>query len=192
MLMDGRLPGSEPVLPEYHLTVVPTAELAESAKREIVDLCTRAFEEDFGDLFELVAFAVSPVHVQARIGGNLVGHAMWSERTIFLADGTTVAAAYLDAVAIDPAYQNRGLGSVVIKRLMAEVHGFALGCLSTNRPNFYARLGWELWTGPKAVSSENWIQPTPEETVMIHRTANSPAINPGSLLVVESRPGDSW
>ena len=191
-MTDGRAQLPDAGLRPDQLTVTPTAALSEPAKREIIDLCSRAFDEDFGELFDLVAFAVSPVHVQARIDGKLVGHAMWSERPLYLAGGTTVNAAYLDAVATDPAYQNRGIGSAVVKRLMVEVRGFALGCLSTNRPNFYARLGWELWTGPKAVQTEHGIQPTPDETVMVYRTPRSPAIDTSSLLVVKSRRGGSW
>ncbi|HVB64575.1 MAG TPA: GNAT family N-acetyltransferase [Nitrolancea sp.] len=192
MTIDGHMLDSDVDLSSLQLSVLPTAALSESVKIEIVDLCTRAFDEDFSELFPLVAGAVAPMHVLARLNGKLVSHAMWSERPLFLADGTTVVSAYLDAVATDPAYQDIGLGSVVINRLQHEIRGFAIGCLSTNRPNFYARLGWEIWTGAKAVRTAHGIEPTPDDIVMIYRTACSPEIDIGSLLLANARRSGNW
>jgi len=190
--MDGNVSEQNDKLAGLEISVMPTAALTEQEKLEIVDLCTRAFNEDFSELFPLVAGAVAPMHVLARLNGKLVSHAMWSERPLFLADGTTVISAYLDAVATDPAYQNIGLGSVVINRLQHEIRGFALGCLSTDRPNFYARLGWEIWTGPKGVRTAHGIEPTPDDIVMIYRTACSPEIDIGSLLLANARRSGNW
>ena len=173
--------------PNIRLTVSPTSSVSEREKYEIVDLCNRAFIQEFSELFSLVANAVAPMHVQARIDGRLIGHAMWSERSLFLADGTILTAAYVDAVATDPAFQNRGFGSIVMRRLIAEIQGFAVGCLATNRPSFYTRLGWERWTGPKGVKTEREVRLTPNETVMIFRTAHSPVLDTNCLLVVENR-----
>lgn len=181
-----------PDQPNCRLTVSPTASLSEAEKTEIVDLCTQAFDQDFDELFDLVANAVAPMHVQARIDRRLISHAMWSERSLFLADDNTLTAAYVDAVATDPAFQNRGFGSIAMRRLIAEVQSFALGCLATNRPSFYTRLGWELWTGPKGVRTEHRVRRTPDETVLILRTANSPALDTNRLLVIEDRRGDPW
>ncbi|HEX3721222.1 MAG TPA: GNAT family N-acetyltransferase [Nitrolancea sp.] len=161
-------------------------------KSEIVELCNRAFIQDFGELFDLVANAVAPMHVQARIDGRLISHAMWSERTLHFADGTTLTAVYVDAVATDPAFQNRGFGSIVIRRLNAAIQGFALGCLATNRPSFYTRAGWERWTGSKGVKTESGVRLTPDETVMIFRTAHSPKLDTNCQLVIENRRGDPW
>ena len=130
------------------LSVSPTRDLDEATRLEIVDLCNRAFETDeFNEVFELIADSVDPMHVLGRIDGRLVGHATWSTRRLWIAEGMHFRCAHLDGVATDPSLQNRGIGTAVIKRVMTEIATFDIGTLSTERQSFYARLGWQRWKG---------------------------------------------
>ncbi len=174
------------------VTVVPTAALTPAKKATITDLCTRAFGQDFASLFDLIAQSVGSMHVLAHSAGALIGHAVWSEREIYPSGGAPLHTAYVDAVATDPAYQGRGIGSSVITRLMAEVRGFDLGALSTGRVPFYARLGWERWHGPTAVRTANGDEATPEEPVMIWRTPQTPPLDTYTSLAVAWRAGQPW
>lgn len=91
--------------------VAPTDALTAADKAEIVAVCTRAFQQDFAALFDYIK---QSMHVLARIDGALVGHATWSERWLHPQGVAALHTAYVDAVATDPAYQGRGIGSSVI------------------------------------------------------------------------------
>src|SRR5579872_3300794 len=150
------------------LAVVTLADLTTRQKEEIVALCSRAFaEEDFGTLFELVS---GSTHILAWLERRLVGHALFGERRLQPEGLPELRTAYVDAVATDPELQGRGIGSAVMERLAASIRDFEFGGLSTERPSFYARLGWERWPGPLAVRGPDGIVETPDDIVMILRT----------------------
>jgi aminoglycoside 2'-N-acetyltransferase I len=171
------------------LSTATTGDLSADDKDEIVALCTRAFEEDFSSLFHFVQAAD---HVVAYLDGRLVGHAVWSTRWLQTEGTELLRTAYVDAVATDPDLWGRGIGSAVIERLAEETAGYDLRALSTDRPTFYERLGWQRWLGPIAVRKEDEIVPTPDETVLIRPTPRSPHIDHRSLLTAEWRGGQPW
>jgi aminoglycoside 2'-N-acetyltransferase I len=171
------------------LSIVPTRDLSLPTKAEIVALCTRAFDRDFGNLFDFVS---DSLHVLAHQGNVLVGHACWAMRRLQPEGHDALNAAYVDAVATAPAYQRHGIGSAVIGRLNREIRPYALGGLSTQRVSFYQRLGWERWSGPTAVRAATGLIPTPEDTVMILRTPVTPSLDISTLLIADWRDGDPW
>lgn len=71
---------------------------------------------------------------------------------------------------------------------------FELGALSTGRPGFYRRLGWETWRGPTFVRTRNGLERTPDEDglVMVRFTLAMPAIDIAAPLSCEWRRGDVW
>src|SRR5579864_3230979 len=99
-------------VPALQLTIAPTGALEPSVKAAIVDVCTRAFAEDFSSLFDLVEDAQ---HVLANQEGRLVGHACWTTRWLQPEGCPPLRTAYVDAVAVDPACQGRGLGSAMLR-----------------------------------------------------------------------------
>lgn len=171
------------------LSVVKTANLNSSEKDEIVALCTRAFAEDFSRLFQ---FVQSCDHVLAHLDERLIGHAVWSTRRLQPAGFGLLRTAYVDAVATDPDFGRRGIGSAVMRKLAEETQDYHLRALSTTVPAFYVRLGWEHWSGPTGARRDGEIIRTPDETVMILRTPNSPSFDLHSLLTVEWRDGEVW
>jgi aminoglycoside 2'-N-acetyltransferase I len=171
------------------LSVVPTHALSQLMKTTIVALCTRAFERDFGNLFD---FVTNSTHVLAHQESVLVGHACWAARRLEPEGYGLLTAAYVDAVATEPEFQERGIGSAVIARLNAEVASYPLGGLSTQRVTFYERLGWERWYGPTAVRAATGLIPTPDDTVMILRTPTTPPLDTTRLLIGDWRDGQPW
>ncbi len=173
-----------------HLTVRATADLTLAERDHIVALCTRAFEQDFADLFD---FVTNSMHVLAYRENRLIGHACWTTRWLQPDGHPALRTAYVDAVAIDPADQGQGIGSAVMRRVADEARDFALNALSsTQAVGFYERLGWERWRGPTAVRTPQGVVPTPEDTVLILRTATTPALDTAGLLIADPRGGQPW
>jgi GNAT superfamily N-acetyltransferase len=184
--------------PRPRLVVRPMAELSPADRAAIVALCTAAFDRDFAGLFDLVP--PSSTHILAYAAGELAGHACWMPRRLQPAGLPPLRAAYVDAVATHPAHQGRGVGSAVLRCLAAGTRDYQLRALSTARPSFYARLGWELWHGPTAVratpgehnESTDGLLPTPNDTVMILRTPRTPPLDRDALLIANWRAGQPW
>lgn len=172
------------------ITVSPTRDLDEHTRTEIIDLCNAAFnQEGFNVLFQVVEGSTDPMHVLARLDGRLVGHGVWSTRRVWLEDGTELKTAYLDAVATLPSGQRRGIGSAVVRRITDEIRGYDIGCLSTERISFYQHIGWELWTGERAVKTATGeIEPMTGDILMISRTVHTPPLDTNTRLTIEWRP----
>lgn len=173
-----------------HLTVAGVAALTPDEKGQIVALCSAAFDEDFGNLFDVLS--ASSVHLLARAGGQLVSHACWSTRWLQPGGLAPLRTAYVDAMATLPAHQGRGLGSLVMRRLAEEIRGYEIGGLCPARLSFYERLGWERWRGPTALRAGDGLRHTPDETVMILRTPRTPPLDLEALLTIEWRAWEPW
>ena len=171
------------------LCVVPGGDLTPAEREAIIELCSRAFEEDYRPL---LAQMQDPVHVLAYHGGALASHALWITRLLQQGDGPLLRCAYVEGMATEPAWQRRGLGSAVMRRLAAEIGGYDLGALCTGSPGYYARLGWELWRGPLYARTATGLEPCDEEGVMILRTRHTPPLDLDGPLSVEWRPLEVW
>ena len=168
--------------------------LDRDARNEICVLCTLAYDENFEALFDLLPFST---HVLARgSNGQLVSHAAWVTRLLQPDGHDPLKTAYVEAVATDPRFTGRGLGSAVMRRLIDAVveRDYELAALSPSDSDFYERLGWELWRGPLAIRTDRGLEPTPvEEEVMIFRLPRTPpTIDLTTLLTAEYRAGDLW
>jgi aminoglycoside 2'-N-acetyltransferase I len=157
---------------------------------EICELCTEAYEEDFIGAFE----ALGPgVHVIGRFEGRIVSHAMWVDRALQPGRRTPLRTAYVEAVATKRRFQGRGFASQILTHLAQEIRSYELGALSPSDDGFYARLGWQLWCGPLFIRTDGGLDPTPEESVMILRLANTPVdLDLNEPLSAEWREGELW
>jgi aminoglycoside 2'-N-acetyltransferase I len=172
-----------------HLCAVPAADLAPAERDAIVELCSRAFEEDYRPF---LAQMQDPVHVLAYYEGVLASHALWVTRWLQQGDGPLLHCAYVEGMATEPVLRRRGLGSAVMRRVAAEIGDYDVGALCTGSPGYYARLGWELWRGPLYVRTATGLQRCDEEGVMILRTAQTPPLGLDEPLSVEWRPLEVW
>lgn len=178
------------------LDVIPASQLTAGECDEIIDLCSRAYEEDF-EVYRALLFQ-NAVHVRGWIDDVLVTHALWLTRWLQLETGTMLKTAYIEAVATDQAFRNRGYASRVMRRVAAEIQDFDIAGLSPFSERYYARLGWEKWRGPLLIRQNGKLLPTPpdedgdEECLMILRLPKTPDLDLDSPISIEWREGEVW
>ena len=173
------------------LLITPTTLLDTSERAAIVALCTASFEQDFASLFDLVP--PTTTHIRAFLDDRLVGHACWAPRPLQIGAGPILTAAYVDAVATDRTRQGRGIGSAVLTRFAEETSTAPLRALSTERVSFYTRLGWQHWRGRVAVRTADGLLDTPDDTLLILPSAQTPSLDLNGLLIGEPRSsGHHW
>ncbi len=161
-----------------------TKDVNEAERSVIVRLCTEAHHTDFGPLFSFLP--PDGLHVLAYDDHRLVSHAVVTTRWIQSDTLPLLKTAYVDAVAIDPAYQRKGIGSSVMRHLASVIQDHELACLETERVSFYAQLGWEEWRGPLAGRKGTELMPTPDQKgIMILRLTRTPPLDLNSSLTVE-------
>ena len=165
--------------------------MAATVRRAVLDVCSRAYAEDFEPYLRLLSAAT---HLLGRIDGELVTHAAWVERELHSPPTGTLRTAYVEAVATRPEWQGRGFASSLLSRIPALVADFDLAALAPSREAFYARLGWERWRGPLAYRQpDGTIVATPEEVVMIYRLPRTPStLDPAGPLSTGWRPLEVW
>jgi len=170
-----------------------TEELDADMRKAIVNLCVAAHqEEDFKNLFSYIS--AGGLHFLALEGEQLVSHASVSTRWLQPEGYPLLKTAYVDAVATWPASQGRGYGSEVMKCLANRIdEEYVIGCLETERVEFYLRLGWELWRGPLAGRNKQGLIPTPEQQgIMVLRLSQTPTLDLDSLLTIEDQGARIW
>jgi aminoglycoside 2'-N-acetyltransferase I len=173
---------------ELTYSLVPGARLTLDERREILALCSRAFETNYTPIYSKFS---DPVHVLARLEGVLVSHALWNTRWLQCGDGPILRTAYVEAVATDPPYQGRGFATGIMRELQAHIGDYKLGSLSPSIYGFYERLGWEYWRGPVSIRTQIGLLSTPYE-IMVLRLQHTPALDLDSSLSAEWRPGELW
>ena len=171
------------------LAVIEDRDLSSTDRAAVIDLCSRAFETDFAPLFNTFH---EPTHVLAKLDGVLVSHALWVTRWLQAGSGLLLRTAFVEAVATDPAYQGRGYSTQVMQTLQAAIADYDLAGLSTGRPGFYARLGWQSWRGPLFVRTEVGLLATPTDSVMILSLPHTPPLDLAGPLSAEWRVGELW
>jgi aminoglycoside 2'-N-acetyltransferase I len=176
------------------ITVAESEEIEPPERVAARALWDRAFGDRFDDHDADHAFG--GVHVLARDAGRLVGHASAVPRRLRFGDQPWRTVGYVEAVAVDPAYQRRGLGRQVMQALQAEIAArWPVAMLSTGRATeFYKRLGWDAWQGRSytRTAADAVIADGEHGGLMILRV--DPDVVPDLSVDVtcEDRPGDAW
>lgn len=156
-------------------------------------LWARAFGDRFSDLDAEHAFG--GVHVVARAGDTIAGHASAVPRRIRFGDCPWRTVGYVEAVAADPERQGEGIGRRTMEALQREIAvRWPVALLSTGRATgFYERLGWERWCGVSyTLTSSGVVRDGEHGGLMILRP--DPSLVPDLFVDVtcEDRPGDAW
>jgi aminoglycoside 2'-N-acetyltransferase I len=155
-------------------------------------LCTAAFGDRFSD--EDWEHTFGGERVLAFDDGDLVGHAAVVPRTITVGE-QPFRAGYVEGVAVRPQRQRDGFGRTMMTRLSMHVRArYELGALSTSRPGFYARSGWERWSGPSYVRDHDATHRTEDEDdgLMALRFGPSAHVALSSSITCLARSGDDW
>ncbi len=174
--------------------VVPSAALTTAEWSALTDLCVAAFDEPWDGYWE----SIGPgVHVLVEHpDGRIIAHAAIVERLLYPGE-SVLRAGYVEAVAVMPDEQRRGLGTRVMKVINEMLDDrYELGALGTGSQSFYARLGWVVWQGPTWVRQpDGRLERTPGEDggVMVRVTPTTPVGQDLSVpIAVDWRPGEVW
>ena len=170
-----------------------TGELTPADRARIRALLDAAFDGDFGD--GDWANALGGTHAIVETAEGIVAHASVVPRTLHVG-GRPLRTGYVEAVAVRPALQRRGLGTAVMRALAGVIaRDYGIGALSTGEWHFYERLGWERWRGETRVrlpDGRHERTPDDDDSVMILRSPGSPAIDLRSPIACDARAGDPW
>ena len=155
-------------------------------------LLTDAFDGGFSE--DDWHHTVGGWHVIGSDAGSVVSHAAVVPRSIRVGE-ETFAAGYVEGVATQPDRQRQGLGSQVMTEAAGVIRReFDLGVLSTDRWEFYQRVGWERWRGPTFVRTDGRLVRTEDEDdgIMVLRAGPSQEVDVTAPISCDSRPGDDW
>jgi aminoglycoside 2'-N-acetyltransferase I len=174
--------------PPLLLAVVAAPNLVGRQKKQVVRLCTNAFEVDYAPFLKSFGDCT---HLLGFIGPELISHALWLRRRLRVGDTWVSNAAYIEAMATKEGYEGRGYGSAVMRRVHEEIRSYEIAALSTSVPEWYERLGWERWRGPRLILRGAEVIPTPDDAVMVHAPSGVlPDVN--QTLAAEWRPLELW
>ena len=143
--------------PDVAIRQVAAANLTDAETSAIRELLRAAFQFD-GEGFtdDDWEHASGGPHFLLEQAGAVLAYASVALREL-QADGRPLRAGYVEAVATRPDVQGHGHGTD--RRAggqRAHSGRIELGALSTGIPDFYRRLGWELWLGSTAVRTQAW------------------------------------
>jgi aminoglycoside 2'-N-acetyltransferase I len=195
MIGNIRGPGGVPApyIGVVDLAIVSSEEIDTATRAELRRLWADAFGERFSE--HDASHAYGGVHVLARDGTRLIGHASAVTRRIRFGDGPWSSVGYVEAVAVQPDRQREGIGRRIMSALRTEMSSrWPVALLSTGRAtHFYELLGWERWRGPSYTqTATGLVQDTDHGGLMILRL--DPAAVPDLVVRVtcEDRPGSAW
>ena len=175
------------------VAIVESDQIDTSTRVELRDLWRRAFGDRFTD--DDADHAYGGVHVLARDGDRLIGHASAVPRRIRFEGRPWRTVGYVEAVATDPERAGQGIGRQTMNTLQVEIAlRWPVGLLSTGRAKgFYEKLGWEQWRGPSYTSTATGVFPDGEHGgLMVLRLEPSVVPSLSVAVTCEDRPGDAW
>ena len=174
------------------IEVFRTSEASDGRLAEIRRLLDDAFDGDFSD--DDWHHTLGGWHVTVVDDHVVVSHAAVVPRLLDLSGGS-FAAGYVEGVATARTRQGEGLGSLAMTELAQVIRRhFEMGGLSTDRHDFYGRLGWERWQGPTFVrhGAESIRTADEDDGVMVLRFGPSRDVDLTQPISCETRPGDDW
>jgi aminoglycoside 2'-N-acetyltransferase I len=173
------------------IRVLRTGDLDEATRAAVISVCVDAHREpSFVKLFTWLPD--DGLHVLAY-ADRLIGHAVVTTRWLQPLGLPLLRTAYVDAVAVSPAHQGRGVGSSLMRHLASAIGDYDIAGLETERVALYERLGWEQWRGPLAGRTEHGLIATPDQRgVMILRLPRTPQLDPETLLTIEAHTTRIW
>jgi aminoglycoside 2'-N-acetyltransferase I len=177
------------------LRVVATEELSPADLQGLREMLEGAFAgADGGGLTEEDwQHTLGGVHVLVH-DQIIVSHAAVIAR-VLIAGTRAIKTGYVEGVATSLGHRRHGHASLVMREVAGIIQaGYEMGGLATGIPDFYTRLGWEIWSGPTAVRLPGGPVGTPDEngSIMVLRTAATAHIDASELLMCDPRPGDVW
>ncbi|WP_373688128.1 GNAT family N-acetyltransferase [Actinoplanes aureus] len=181
-------------VPVTAVRTVLTADLTDAELAVIRRLLDVAFDDEFGD--EDWDHALGGAHLLVSEDGVPVAHGSVVQRR-FLHGGRSWRCGYVEAVAVRPDRQRRGLGSAVMAAAERLIDGgYQLGALSTSDEGrgLYLARGWTPWRGATAVLAPSGVTRTEEDddSTFVREVPGGAALNVTGTLICDWREGDVW
>lgn len=175
------------------VTVISRRHTAELSAAELSE--TRALlEAAFGEFSDHDwSHALGGMHALVVDDGRLVAHGALVMRRL-LHQGRSLRCGYVEAVAVRPGAQRRGLGSRVmasLEELAPAYDVLALSASARGVPLYEAR-GWALWRGSASVLGPDGLEPTPEDDGSIYVLPGVAPLDLDAPIACEWRDGDVW
>lgn len=169
-----------------------SSEASPQTLANIRELLQHAFENGFSA--EDWAHTIGGHHVTVNDDGALVAHAAAIPRRLHIGR-RPYSAGYVEGVATRADVRSRGYGSLAVSELATTIRRFyEIGALSTGRPSFYERRGWERWRGPSYVRAGSRLIRTEDEDdgLLVLRFGPSATVDLTASIACEARTGDDW
>lgn len=178
------------------ISLAHTHALDDAGLTAIRQLLDDAFEGEFSDADW--DHALGGVHVLARHGDDLMGHAAVVQRHLLYTPATgerrVLRAGFLEAMAVRADRQRRGIGAAIMGAVNGIVRGaYALGALSSSEAGrgLYLAQGWQPWQGRTfAMTPEGVVRTEEEDDGVLVLPANG--IELTGDLACDWREGDLW
>jgi aminoglycoside 2'-N-acetyltransferase I len=138
--------------------------------------------------------ALGGIHAIVEEDGSIVAHGAVVQRRLLHA-GRALRTGYVEAVAVRPDRQRRGLGAAVMQALAPVIRGaYAIGALAASERagRLYSSLGWLRWGGATWVLAPDGIRRTPDEDGAIYVLPLGTPMDLVGDLVCDWRDGDVW
>ncbi len=169
-----------------------TAEAPAEVLAQVRRLLLAAFAGDFS--VEDWAHTLGGTHVVVVDDDLVVAHAAVVPRVLEVA-GRPWRTGYVEGVGTLPARQREGLATLAMREVADLLErDYQLGALSTGRPDWYSRLGWERWRGATFVRRGARLVRTEDEDdgIMVLRLGPSADVDLTASLSCAERSGDDW
>ena len=170
-----------------------TSDLAPAQLASARALMDAAFGGDFSD--DDWTHALGGWHAIVEDGDVVIAHAAVAPRLLTV--GThSVTVGYVEAVAVTPARQRTGLGSMVMRAIQEVIRSeFAAGVLSTGEWPFSESRGWRRWQGPtfaREASGALTRTEDDDDSLMVLEGRTRDPLDRTAPIVCDARAGDAW
>ena len=179
------------------MTAAVSIQLAHTADLDAGTLAAaRALMYDvFDDMTETDwEHALGGMHVVARDGADVIGHASVIQRRL-LHRGRALRAGYVEAVGVRSDRRRQGVGSALMQPLERIIQtAYELGALGATDEavDFYLGRGWELWRGRACAFTPDGIVRTVEDEGAIYILRGTTPLDVDGEITCDWRDGDVW
>lgn len=173
------------MLRRCHTAELTSAELAEV--RALLEVAFGGFDDQDW------THALGGLHALVLEGDAPVAHGALVMRRL-LHQGRSLRCGYVEAVAVHPDAQRRGLGSMVmasLEELAPAYDVLALSASARGAPLYESR-GWSLWRGGSSVITASGVEPTPEDDGSIWVLPGRLPLDLDAPIACDWRDGDVW
>jgi aminoglycoside 2'-N-acetyltransferase I len=138
--------------------------------------------------------ALGGMHTIAWHENSIVGHASVVQRRL-MQRGQALRTGYVEGVGVDPSWQGRGVGGLMMAPLERIIEGaYDIGALgaSDEAVAFYEHRGWLKWLGETWALTPTGVVRTPDEDDSIFVWPAARSVDIAGDLTCDWRDGDGW